>query len=200
MTDPLQEIADGLGGKIEEVGVLPDGSGFATVSVPLPSNHWSMAEGDNIPPMHLRIGTDDPGRHDLEQAVVAAVRYGYRSATMNGRHPDLDPDALVQNVIVGLLGYHSPDGLSEPMFNPEPVPEGLRHALSALVAFRYKLLVEDNERLRAGFEVLRSALAELRNAALDVMGDIDHPNVGAGLRFDSAVAEAERLVGDGNQQ
>lgn len=94
------------------VTVLPDGSAFAVVSLPLPDRHWLYAEHENIPPMGVRTGTDDPRRRGLEAAIRAAVRYGYRCASMNGKATNIDPDALVQNVIVGLLGYHTPDGSS----------------------------------------------------------------------------------------
>ncbi len=41
-----------------QVTVLPDGSAFATASWPLPKTHWLYAEGHNVPPMPLRMGTD----------------------------------------------------------------------------------------------------------------------------------------------
>ncbi len=31
-------------------------------------------------------------------------------ATMKGKEQDFDPDALIQNLIVGMLGYHTPTG------------------------------------------------------------------------------------------
>jgi hypothetical protein len=42
---------------------------------------------------------------------------------MHGQEMDFDPDALCQNLVVGLLGYHTPDGLtSDTWANPDPVP------------------------------------------------------------------------------
>lgn len=111
--------------KIDEVGILPDGSGFMTGTLPLPEDHW-LYEKQLAPPMPLRMGTDDPRRAEYNKLVSEAARYAVRAATTSGKHEDFDPDAMVQNFIVGLLGYHTPDGLSRdrdmPEFNPDPVP------------------------------------------------------------------------------
>lgn len=91
---------------------LPDGSGFFVGSLPLPKDHWLTADGHNEPPMPLQMGVDDPERKRLTVGVVAAARYAIRGATMNGTLMDFDPDALVQNLIVGLFGYHTHNGLN----------------------------------------------------------------------------------------
>jgi hypothetical protein len=47
--DPLEainEIAKACDGTVNEVGLLPDGSGFATMSMPLPKTHW-IYKGDS---------------------------------------------------------------------------------------------------------------------------------------------------------
>lgn len=86
-------------------------------------SHWSTVEGRNVPPMPLRLGTDNGQHAEIAEKIRAAGRYAYRSATMSGKEPDLDPDALVQNFIVGLLGYWTPDGLSsDDWANPTPAP------------------------------------------------------------------------------
>jgi hypothetical protein len=42
---------------------------------------------------------------------------------MNGKEMDFDPDAMVQNAIIGFLGYSTKDGLgSESFQNPNPIP------------------------------------------------------------------------------
>jgi hypothetical protein len=76
---------------------LPDGSGAFVASWPLPKTHWLYAEGRNEPPPPVipRHYADD---------VRAAARYAIRASTMNGKEADFDPDAMVQNVVVGLLG------------------------------------------------------------------------------------------------
>jgi len=104
--------------------VLPDGSAFAILSTPLPSNHWLTADGYNVPPMPLRLGGDDPRRQLFNDAVRAAARYAIRASTMNGKENDFDPDAMVQNMVVGLLGYHTPDGLcGEEWADPKELPD-----------------------------------------------------------------------------
>lgn len=110
----LEQLAQETGGTIDEVGRLPDGSGFAVMSLPLPADHWLTRdpEGFNVPPMPLRCGTEHPHHEAMAAAVTAAARYAVRCATMNGKHDDFDPDALVSNMVTGLLGYHTPDGLS----------------------------------------------------------------------------------------
>jgi hypothetical protein len=137
--EDVKRIAETMGGKINEVGVLPDGSGFATMSYPLPKDHWSLVnpEAYNVPAMPFRMGEKEfvtmgffPAqryvvkmtRKEFADKIREAGKYAYRCATMNGKEPDLDPDALLQNLIVGLLGYWSEDGLSEDDFaNPVDV-------------------------------------------------------------------------------
>lgn len=106
--------------------VLPDGSAFCTGSFPLPKDHWLYADSDGFeaPPMPMRMGETDPRRRWFEDAVASAARYAVRASTMNGKDNDFDPDAIVQNMIVGLLGYHTEDGLVEDDWgNPSPLPE-----------------------------------------------------------------------------
>lgn len=123
----VQQIADVCGGKIESAGVAPDGSGFATVSFPLSKDHWLYAKdakGWSLPPpMPFRMRGSEPMRHEWSEKVREAARYAIRGATMGGEATDFDPDALVQNLIVGLFGYHTEDGLSSDEWaNPNPVP------------------------------------------------------------------------------
>lgn len=120
---PVEKLITEAGGKVESAGALPDGSGFMTASFPLPKDHWLTADGYNVPPMPFRCGTDNPRHRELCEAIRAAGRYAVRASTMNGREIDFDPDAMLQNFIVGLLGYHTADGTSsDAIFNPEPLP------------------------------------------------------------------------------
>lgn len=90
---------------------LPDGSAFAVMSWPLPKDHWIYEETGEPPTPFLR-GTDDPERQYWADKIRAAGRYAIKGATMRGKEMDFDPDALLQNLIVGMLGYHTSDGLS----------------------------------------------------------------------------------------
>jgi len=107
---PVQQLADAVGGTIEHVERLPDGSGAAVLSMPLPADHWLTQPGYNEPPMPFRRGTDDPERQDWAEKIRAAARYAVRASTMNGTEDDFDPDAMVQNMVVGMIGYFTPDG------------------------------------------------------------------------------------------
>lgn len=119
--DVVGRLISDVGGTIESAGRAPDGSGFATMSMPLPKTHWifqAPPPPDNYeaPPMPWvaeRSGFTGPVPigEKMDQ-VRAAARYAIRSATMQGREMDFDPDALIQNLIIGLFGYFTPNGLS----------------------------------------------------------------------------------------
>jgi hypothetical protein len=142
--EAVKEIAKQVGGTITEMGRLPDGSGFALMSMPLRKDHW-IFHGDrhydwgvtNVPPMPFRMGAKDvirlwpyrlpiPGietlnKLDMADRIRAAGKYAIRCATMNGKEMDFDPDALLQNLVTGFLGYHTENGLSgDKDANPEP--------------------------------------------------------------------------------
>lgn len=112
MIDDVTDMIEKLGGTVSDAGVLPDGSGFACASFPLPEDHW-IYQDTGEPPAGMLTGTDDPRRVELNEIVREAAEYAVRGATMNGKEMDFDPDALVQNMVVGLLGYHTPDGTSK---------------------------------------------------------------------------------------
>ncbi len=127
----LKDLAKAMSGTIGEAMTLPDGSGYATISFPLPNDHWSKINPDKVdePPMPFRMGEADVAslaifsrglmsrqvrltRAEFAEQIRAAGRFAYRASTMNGREQDLDPDALLQNLIVGLLGFWTQTGLS----------------------------------------------------------------------------------------
>ncbi len=106
------------------VTVLPDGSAFAILEMPLPDNHWLYEKKNDfeVPPMLMRMGTTDPRRKEFEAALRQAGKYALRNSVFSPDEVGFDPDALLQNLIVGLLGYHTPNGLSRDEWaNP---PEG----------------------------------------------------------------------------
>ena len=88
---------------------LPDGSGFFTMSLPLPKDHWLYATSPNPPPMPMRIGLGAK-RDKLAAQISRAARHAIRASTMNGKEMDFDPDAMVQNMVIGMLGYRTEDG------------------------------------------------------------------------------------------
>lgn len=107
----IADLAEAVGGKVDWVARLPDGSGAATMSMPLPQDHWLTKEGFNEPPMPFRLGTKDKQRQEWTDKIREAAKYAIRASTMNGREIDFDPDAMVQNMVVGMLGYYTVDGL-----------------------------------------------------------------------------------------
>lgn len=88
--------------------ILPDGSGFTTVSMPLPKTHW-IYKPCGEPPAPWRVGEGEQ-RIALAKDIWDAGKWAVKGATMSGKDEDFDPDALVQNLVVGLLGYWTEDG------------------------------------------------------------------------------------------
>jgi hypothetical protein len=114
-----------------DVTVLPDGSAFAVVEMNLPKDHWiysTDSEGyTGPPPMTIRAGTLSKYRKDMHNRIVQAAKYAVRASTYCGKSVDFDPDALVLNMVIGMLGYYTEDGLgSEPWQNPDPIPPELK--------------------------------------------------------------------------
>lgn len=100
--ETLHGVADGI-------TVLPDGSAFGVISFPLPKTHWLYAEREYADGEHEPIELGKPIlTHDVRDAVISAVRYAIRGATMCGKESDFDPDALVQNVVYALCGPYTP--------------------------------------------------------------------------------------------
>ena len=115
----VRKLAQDVGGKIEEIQRLPDGSGFAVMSMPLPKDHWLTKDDGSFeePPMPFRIGQIDAPVLNRDRKMWAddirkAAKYAIRASTMKGKEQDFDPDAMVQNFIVGMIGYHTGDGNS----------------------------------------------------------------------------------------
>jgi hypothetical protein len=112
MDDPIRLIEDS-GGTVDKGSLmqLPDGSACFTASFPLPKDHWLYAVGLGEPPAPWRVG-EGALRSEWAAKITAAARYAIRGATMSGQESDFDPDAMVQNMIVGMLGYWTHDGFS----------------------------------------------------------------------------------------
>lgn len=121
--DDVAKMIEDAGGTVEGGGIHPDGeSGFMTTSFPLPEDHWIYTTNTMRPPMPLRLGTGDNRHAEMKAAIWEASKYAVCCATMNGKEDDFDPDALCQQMVVGLIGYFTPDGLGEAGENPDPIP------------------------------------------------------------------------------
>jgi len=87
--------------------VLPDGSAFFTASLPLPKDHWLYAPRCAEWDTERDTTTDTPYpilNNSHRHAVIAAIRYAVRGATMCGQEMDFDPDALAMNAVYALCG------------------------------------------------------------------------------------------------
>lgn len=113
----ISDLADACGGTITEcVNDLGDGSGFATMSIPLPEDHWLYVTDEKgfTPRPHypMRAGGGSKARSYLSRIIAEhGGQYGVKCATSNGRIEDFDPDALVRNIEIGLFGVFTEDGL-----------------------------------------------------------------------------------------
>jgi hypothetical protein len=124
--EDVKNMIESAGGKIESAAMFPDGHGCMTASFTLPQDHWLYEDnGFNVPPMPFRMGVNDAPvinrtRKMWEDDIRAAGRYAVRCATMNGKEQDFDPDALVQNLLVGMLGYFTENGfINDEWANPK---------------------------------------------------------------------------------
>ncbi len=90
---------------------LPYGSGFFIGTLPLPEDHWVYEESGE-PPVVCRLGKDDPDRKFYEDKIREVIQYAIKASTISGKE-NFDPDVLVQNAIIGFLGYFTVDGFSK---------------------------------------------------------------------------------------
>jgi len=99
-----------------EVTILPDGSAFGVISIPLPEDHWLYApqckKWDNERDCPADLPKPIVG-NTLRDHVKIAARWAVRGATMNGTEPNFDPDALVLNFAYALCGAVGTRGMSE---------------------------------------------------------------------------------------
>jgi len=93
--------------------VLPDGSAFVTASYPLPADHWLyLGAPAEDPPAPMRLGKEHPLRAFFAPILRAAGMYAVKAAMCHGKEMDFDPDAMLQNLEIGMFGYYTPDGFS----------------------------------------------------------------------------------------
>ena len=87
--------------------ILPDGSAFFTASLPPPAGHWLTAPDCDEWDVERDTRADTPApllTHASRDAVIAAMRWAIRGATIRGYDMEFDPDALVQNAVYALCG------------------------------------------------------------------------------------------------
>ena len=120
--DAITAIKEALAQRTEQepVMILPDGSAFGVMSFPLPDDHWLYAPNEYKDGEYEPIDLPKPIlTHALRDAVVAAVRYAVRGATMRGQETDFDPDALVQNAVYALCGPYVTPPQRKPLTDEE---------------------------------------------------------------------------------
>lgn len=131
----IEELCQAVGGTITDgPHRLPDGSGFAVMSMPLPKDHWLFKEHENEPPASLISCLNhhcSPGSHCVRDAIREAGRYAVRCATRNGKDMDFDPDCVVQQVVNGMLGYQGGVTCSTPNEGMEPLNKKTDEAVCA---------------------------------------------------------------------
>jgi hypothetical protein len=99
----------------------PDGFS-AVVSFPLPKNHWIFEEHGE-PPAPLHTDSNET-RMRLESIFRKVVKYAIQASTMSGKDMDFDPDAMIQNFLVGLFGYCPPNFPRDTVYVRKKLPNG----------------------------------------------------------------------------
>ena len=70
----------------------------------LADDHWLTQPGDNVPPAPVLKATSDKKRAELVTAIREAGMFALRTVSENGRTATFDPDALLQNLVLALVG------------------------------------------------------------------------------------------------
>ena len=143
---------------MSEPTILPDDSGFGTMSFPLPKDHWIYKERE------YEDGAIEPNdlpapvlTHSFRRQVIAAIRYAIRSATNCGKEDDFDPDAMVQNAVYALCG---PYGAAAPT---PPVSEDKDKIIAAANALENIASTSSSTRIRRVANAALTAIRARRN-------------------------------------
>ena len=103
--------------------ILPDGSGFGILSLPLPKDHWLYAEREYeesvIEPNDLPAPILT---HSFRRQVIAAIRYAVRASTNCGKEENFDPDAMVRNAVYALCGPYNSTAPTPPVSEDRWLP------------------------------------------------------------------------------
>jgi len=73
--------------------------GFFIGSFPLPKDHWIYDDNPKEPPKNAILGGAE-----IEDKIREAGKYAVRGCTFSGMDMDFDPDAMIQNLTVSLIG------------------------------------------------------------------------------------------------
>ena len=88
--------------------VLPDGSAFSVMVLPLPDDHWLYREREYATPKSTETVDLPPPfvSRTVEnlELIRLAARWAIRASTDCGKEQDFDPDAMVQNFVYACLG------------------------------------------------------------------------------------------------
>jgi hypothetical protein len=107
---PLQDLVQSLG---IGAGLPPSTTPDVSVDLHEPTeqarqlladDHWLTQPGDNVPPAPVLKATSDKKRAELVTAIREAGMFALRTVSENGRVAAFDPDALLQNLALALLG------------------------------------------------------------------------------------------------
>ena len=150
---------------MSEPAILPDGSGFGTMSFPLPKDHWIYKERE------YEDGAIEPNdlpapvlTHSFRRQVIAAIRYAIRSATNCGKEDDFDPDALVQNAVYALCGPYGKAAPTPPV-SEDRKDATLKFAVREVLKwvqgdFPTEGYLRDNDESRKAIAKLKQAMQE----------------------------------------
>jgi len=100
----ISQLKDKKKPKIESVANFPDGHTAMVVSFPLRKTHWIFQDSGE-PPKPLDMASTEE-RMFLESKFKDVVKYAVKCSTMSGKYMDFDPDAMIQNFMVGMFGYY----------------------------------------------------------------------------------------------
>lgn len=89
------------------VTVLPDGSAVMLTSTPLPKDHWLYEGTENNLPKCVLTSEIVQDSEKLKYLIRTAGKYAIKTCTRNGQDMDFDPDAMLQALVLALLGQQN---------------------------------------------------------------------------------------------
>jgi hypothetical protein len=122
----LKRMVESVGGTVESVdGPLLDETFSATLNFPLPADHWLTQHPNAKSPAPFCMGIRDRAsivvkragrpqgstltRDEFAEALRSAARYAIKS-TIGDKDQDFSPDAMVEQFVIGVLGYPTETG------------------------------------------------------------------------------------------